>query len=109
MDQNFDGVRPFFERATTTTSRTTYKQQSELHKILDYYGWDFNSLRHNSFDKILTHEYFKESFCSSWKGKQSDAIPRLTACARTCGQEYEFSSIYGKNKIDINFKETINV
>ena len=85
------------------------KQQSELHKILNYYGWNFNSLRHNSFDEILSHEFFKESFCSSWKGKQSDAIPRLTACARTCGQEYEFSSIYGKNKIDINFKETINV
>jgi len=33
----------------------------------------------------------------------------MTACGRTCGQEYEFSSIYGKNKIDINLKETINV
>jgi MoaA/NifB/PqqE/SkfB family radical SAM enzyme len=69
-------------------------QRQEVCKILDVYGWDFNSLRHHSLAEVLSHEYYKEKLCASWTGKTSDAIPKLQTCGRTCGTEFEFSSGY---------------
>lgn len=73
------------------------KQRVEAHTILDRYGQDFNSLRHHSLDDIMKHEYYAEKLCASWSGKTSDEVPKLFTCGRTCGTDYEFSSVHGDN------------
>lgn len=79
-------------------------QKIQARKILDYYGWDFNSLKKNTLEEILNHEYFAEKLCNSWKGTTEDPIPKLFTCGRTCGTHYEFSSAHGNNKLllDLN-------
>lgn len=80
-------------------------QKIQIHKILDKYGHDFNSLKHHSFQDILEHRFFSSDFCQSWKGKMSSDVPKLLACGRTCGTDYEFSSAYGSNKMMINLHD----
>lgn len=85
----------------------TNTQKLQSRKILDHYGWDFNSVRHHSLEDILNHEYFAEKLCSSWKGSTEDPIPKLVACARTCGSHYEFSSAHGGNSQLIEFNKEL--
>ena len=74
-------------------------QKIQLHKVLNYYGWDFNSLRHHSLEEILNHEWFKKEFTESW-GRIQDDIPigKLMTCGRTCGTSYDFSSSSEDNR-----------
>ena len=67
-------------------------QRIGSHKILDTYGWNFNSLRHHTLSEVLGHEYYAEKICASWTGSITDPIPKLETCGRMCGADYEFSS-----------------
>lgn len=72
-------------------------QKKQINQIFDVYGKNFNSLRHHSLAEILDNDYFGRDFCASWKGTMDDTVPKLFACGRTCGTDYEFSSVYGSN------------
>ena len=72
--------------------------QKHPQKLFDKYGKYFNSLRHYSMNEILNNDYFANDFCASWQGTMDDEVPKLLACGRTCGTDYEFSSAYGSNK-----------
>lgn len=85
--------------------QNTQKLQSR--KILDLYGWSFNSIKHHSLKDILEHEYFSEKLCASWKGNMQDEVPKLFACGRTCGTHYEFSSVHGGNNKIINLNSEL--
>lgn len=82
-------------------------QKIQSRKILDHYGWNFNSVRHHTLEEILNHEYFAEKLCGSWNGSTEDAIPKLVACGRTCGTHYEFSSVHGGNNQLIEFNKEL--
>ena len=74
-------------------------QKVQLHKILDHYGWNFNSLRHFSLDSVLNHEWFKQELVGSWSRTQDDEpIGKLMSCGRTCGTTYDFSSASKGNR-----------
>jgi len=73
-------------------------QKHQAQKLFDKYGKYFNSLRHHSIEEILNNDYFANDFCASWQGTMEDEVPKLLACGRTCGTDYEFSSAYGSNK-----------
>ena len=77
-------------------------QKHQAQQLFDKYGKNFNSLRHHSIEEILNNDYFANDFCASWQGTMDDAVPKLLACGRTCGTDYEFSSAYGSNKRLIN-------
>ena len=82
-------------------------QKIQLHKILDHYGWNFNSLRHHSLDDVLNHSWLKAELETSWRQvmnpkkkwwKRNAAIGKLMSCGRTCGTSYDFSSSSEKNR-----------
>ena len=73
-------------------------QKHQAQQLFDKYGKNFNSLRHHSIEEILNNNYFANDFCASWQGTMDDAVPKLLACGRTCGTDYEFSSAYGSNR-----------
>lgn len=79
-------------------------QKTQALKLFDFYGKNFNSLHNHTMTEILNNDYFGRDFCASWKGNMDDKVPKLLACGRTCGTDYEFSSAYGSNKkvIDLN-------
>ncbi len=80
-------------------------QKVQIHKVLDYYGWEFNSLRHHSLDEVLNHEWFKNELVESWERTQDDIpIGKLMTCGRTCGTDYEFSSCTPANSKLKRFK-----
>ncbi len=59
------------------------KFQKDTHKIFEKYGWDFNSLRHHSWNEILNHPWFASQLVDSW----DDADQKLLRCLRTCNVE----------------------
>ena len=73
-------------------------QKHQAQQLFDKYGKNFNSLRHHSLEDILNNDYFGRDFCASWQGTMDDEVPKLFACGRTCGTDYEFSSAYGSNR-----------
>jgi sulfatase maturation enzyme AslB (radical SAM superfamily) len=73
-------------------------QKHQAQQLFDKYGKNFNSLRHHSIGEILNNDYFANDFCASWQGTMEDEVPKLLACGRTCGTDYEFSSAYGSNR-----------
>ena len=77
-------------------------QKHQAQKLFDRYGKNFNSLRYYSLEQILHHEYFSNDLCTSWKNTMDSDVPKLLACGRTCGTDYEFSSVYGDNRKLIN-------
>jgi sulfatase maturation enzyme AslB (radical SAM superfamily) len=78
-------------------------QKTQIKKILNKYGENFNSLNYHTFEEILNHRFFAVDFCQSWTSRMDDNDnPKLLCCGRTCGTDYEFSSAYGLNKMLIN-------
>ena len=73
-------------------------QKEQAQKVFDKYGNDFNQLSKHSLPEILNNEYFGKTFCQSWQSDMDAEIPKLFACGRTCGTDYNFSSAYGSNK-----------
>jgi len=75
-------------------------QKEQVHKILNYYGWNFNSLRHFTLQQVLNHEWFEKKLVESWSSSypSADAIGKLMTCGRTCGTSYDFSSSSDNNR-----------
>lgn len=67
-------------------------QKKQFNDIMKKYEKNFNSLRHHSLSKILSHPWFKSHLTQSWKNKINDKNPKLFVCGRTCGTDYEFTS-----------------
>jgi len=90
-------------------SRKDNIQKQQIHKILNHYGWHFNSLRHFNLQDVLNHEWFNNKLIESWNGLQSDnPIGKLMTCGRTCGTSYDFSSSSENNRELTTFKEVKN-
>lgn len=76
----------------------TLTQTRHIERLMAKYGADFNRLDLHGWD-ILQHDFFSRYLARSWERNFNDAdTPRLFTCGRTCGEKYEFSSGYGKNK-----------
>jgi hypothetical protein len=75
-------------------------QKQQVHRILNHYGWDFNSLRHSTLEQVLNHIWFKKELVESWSGSfySADPIGKLMTCGRTCGTSYDFSSSSDSNR-----------
>ena len=56
--------------------------RAKLLELEALYGTDWNSLKHNSIDKILDHEYYKEVLADSWNTEHNLYISR---CVVECG------------------------
>lgn len=85
--------------------KNTQKQQ--LLELFEYYGNDFNSIRKNSIEEILTHEWLKKTLEESWGLTLSTKpVPKLMCCGRTCGQKYDFSSSSEANREKISLSRS---
>lgn len=74
-------------------------QKNQIQKLLNYYGFDFNSLRHFSIEEILNHEWLNKSLVKSWNlSMESTPVGKLMCCGRTCGSIYDFSSSSDSNR-----------
>ena len=67
-------------------------QKKQFDALRNRYGKKFNSLRHHSFSKILSHRWFNSDLVQSWENRTTDQNPKLFTCGRTCGADYEFTS-----------------
>ena len=76
-------------------------QREQLDQLFERYGRGFNSLKRKSLDEILHHPWFQSELIESWSGTMDDANPKLMACGRTCGTEYEFTGMQGTSNSDI--------
>lgn len=83
-------------------------QKKQAQQLFDVYGKDFNNLNVHSLREVLEHDYFARDFCASWKGTMDDRVPKLFACGRTCGTDYNFSSAHGSNRRIIKLDELEN-
>tara|TARA_B100001057_G_scaffold174173_1_gene174879 strand:- start:2324 stop:3259 length:936 start_codon:yes stop_codon:yes gene_type:complete len=73
-------------------------QKTQALQLFERYGEDFNCLDNKSLPEVLEHSYFARDFCASWSSTMTDAVPKLFACGRTCGTDYNFSSAHGANR-----------
>ncbi len=71
-------------------------QTKSFDHFLELYGNNFNNLRQHGWD-VLDHEFFKSYLPKSWESPD-DKYKRVFTCGRTCGEKFEFSSGYGKNR-----------
>ncbi len=72
------------------------KQQEDFQYLNSLYGEKFNCLRTHGWD-VLTHDFFRNYLEQSWS-LPTKKYRRFYTCGRTCGERFEFSSGYGKNK-----------
>jgi sulfatase maturation enzyme AslB (radical SAM superfamily) len=93
------GAPLYFKKETQQTKDFKY--------LIDLYGPDFNNLRKHGW-QILDHEFFRSYLKNSWDSPDQK-FRRIYTCGRTCGQKFEFSSGYGKNKNPIQLKGDLNV
>lgn len=71
-------------------------QKKQFDELKDRYGKNFNSLRHYSLKKILSHQWFKSDLVESWQNKMTNKKnPKFFTCGRTCGTDYEFTNGLG--------------
>lgn len=75
-------------------------QKKDFEYLNTKFGPDFNDLRKHGW-KVLTHEFFNSHLETTWNSPSATA-PRIYTCGRTCGQQFEYSSGYGKNSQEIN-------
>ena len=81
-------------------------QKQHIVKVLNKYGYNFNSLNYHSWDEILHNNFYFQELENSWSNNFADSKnPRLSTCGRTCGEKFEFSSGYGQNINVVNFYE----
>lgn len=74
-------------------------QKIQILQLLEKYGYNFNSLRHKTFDEVYTHEWFQNELVQSWQSSTTQWPMKMMTCGRTCGQEYDFSSASKNNRI----------
>lgn len=77
-------------------------QRKSFQSIYDKYGMAFNDMRINGW-RSLEHDFFKTYLERSWDSPDEE-YKRIFTCGRTCGEEFEFSSGYGKNTSKSNLK-----
>lgn len=75
---------PYFEDSESP-------QKQSLHNALKGYAENFNSLRHYSMEEILAHPWFDKELTQSWENE------RITTCARTCGDQIEYTNGFNQN------------
>lgn len=73
-------------------------QKNQLRALQERYGNDFNDLRKYSLDEVLNHIWYSNHLSDSWKNTMEDSNPKLFTCGRTCGTDYEFSSVGNFNE-----------
>lgn len=80
-------------------------QKDQAKRLLDHYGWDFNSLQEHSLEEIINHEWLNEQLVNSWGLTLDDRpIEKLMCCGRTCGTSYDFTSSSKSNREVIDLK-----
>ncbi len=79
------------------------QQKKQILKIYEKYGEDFNDVRKFGFLNVFNHIWFQEELVKSWSNKIEDDNFKLMTCGRTCGQEYDFSSVSTNNRKVISF------
>jgi hypothetical protein len=72
-------------------------QNEQLERLYTRYGRGFNNLYRASLDEVLAHPWFAGELAASWKGTMDSDVPKLLACGRTCGAEYEFTGMIGSS------------
>lgn len=55
-------------------------------KVFDRYEKNFNSLRHHSWEEILSHPWLATDLVAGWSTSLDNG--KLMRCSRTCGTEY---------------------
>ncbi|MCC7403372.1 MAG: radical SAM protein [Bdellovibrionales bacterium] len=76
-------------------------QRDQLEKLYARYGRGFNSLYKLSLDEVLAHPWFSGELAASWQANMDAAVPKLLACGRTCGADYEFTGMIGTSNSSI--------
>lgn len=84
-------------------SKAESLQRRQIAQVMGNYARNFNNIREQGIQEILAHRWFEHDLEMSWRSSPDDANPKLMTCGRTCGQEYEFTSGRGKNRIEIAF------
>ena len=49
-------------------------------------------------EQVLNHIWYSNHLSDSWKNTMEDSNPKLFTCGRTCGTDYEFSSVGNFNE-----------
>ena len=75
-------------------------QRKSFDSIYSLYGEDFNDMRKHGW-AVLEHDFFARYLDRSWHNPD-EKYKRIYTCGRTCGEEFEFSSGYGKNTRRVN-------
>ena len=75
-------------------------QRQSFDSIYSLYGEDFNDMRKHGW-AVLEHDFFARYLDRSWHSP-NEKYKRIYTCGRTCGEEFEFSSGYGKNTKRVN-------
>ena len=75
-------------------------QRQSFDSIYSLYGEDFNDMRKHGW-AVLEHDFFARYLDRSWHNPD-EKYKRIYTCGRTCGEEFEFSSGYGKNTKRVN-------
>ncbi len=71
-------------------------QKISIERAIRGYKKDFNSLRHYSFKEILSHPWLHKRLTESWESE------RIITCARTCGDQIEYTNGFHQNsKLEI--------
>lgn len=76
--------------------RKVSPQTKSFDHFLKIFGDDFNDLRKHGW-RLLDHEFYSAYLENTWENP-SEKFQRIFTCGRTCGEKFEFSSGYGKNK-----------
>ncbi len=80
----------------------SHPQKKQLEALRKKYKKNFNSLRHFSLKEILSHRWLASDLAESWTNKTNDKKnPKLEACSRVCGPDYEFTSGPGSRNSQI--------
>ena len=79
-------------------------QKKQLRSLQEKYGSDFNDLRKHSLYDVLHHIWYTNHLSSSWQHTMNDTNPKLFTCGRTCGTDYEFSSVgnFNEKRYELN-------
>lgn len=72
------------------------EQTKSFDHFLEIFGKNFNNLREHGWE-ILNHDFYSAYLKETWDSPNEKA-KRIFTCGRTCGEKFEFSSGYGKNR-----------
>jgi hypothetical protein len=70
------------------------QQSADVDKLFKKFGPDFNRLDLFTWEELLNHEFYTSYLEQSWNNPED----RNFTCGRTCGDKFESSSGFGKNR-----------